>query len=98
MAKTIEFLQGARVDFDESFDWYARRSARAAIGFSLAVDNAINSITADPARFPTTHAGCRYCSLKKYPFTVVFHDNSDRLVIVAVAHAKRRPGYWRKRK
>jgi hypothetical protein len=42
MAKNIEFLQGEQVDFDESFDWYARRSARAAIGFSLAVDNANN--------------------------------------------------------
>jgi len=98
MAKNIEFLQGAQVDFDESFDWYARRSARAAIGFSLAVDNAIDSITAGPVRFPTTYAGGRYCRLKKYPFTVVFRDYSDRLVIVAIAHGKRRPGYWRNRK
>jgi hypothetical protein len=38
MAKKIEYLQGARRDFDESFDWYASRSARAAIGFALAVE------------------------------------------------------------
>lgn len=25
MAKAIEYLRGARVDFDESFDWYAER-------------------------------------------------------------------------
>ena len=98
MAKAIEFLEGARTDFDQSFDWYAERSARAAINFSLAVDKAIEAITPEPARFPSTYAGCRYCMLKRYPFTVVFRDEVDRLVIVAVAHAKRRPGYWRCRK
>jgi plasmid stabilization system protein ParE len=97
MAKAVEYLSGARLDFDESFDWYATRSARSAIGFALAVDKAIESIIADPNRFPTTYAGCRYCSLKRYPFSIVYRDEMDRLVIVAIAHAKRRPGYWRRR-
>lgn len=97
MPMGVEYLSGARADFDESFDWYAKRSARAAIRFVLAVDKAIELIAADPGRFPKTYAGCRYCSLKRYPFTVVFREEIDRLVIVAMAHAKRRPGYWRRR-
>jgi plasmid stabilization system protein ParE len=98
MPKPIEYLPGAQRDFDESFDWYAERSARAAIGFALAVERAVESIIADPNRFPRTYAGCRYGLLRRYPFSVVFRDEPDRLVIMAVAHAKRRPGYWRKRK
>lgn len=97
MGKPIEYLDGARADFDESFDWYAKRSVGAAIGFAAAVDEAIDKIAADPRRFATTFGGCRYCSVKRYPFRVVFRDEPNRLVVVAIAHAKRRPGYWRGR-
>lgn len=97
MAKPLEFLDGARVDFDESFNWYAARSAGAAIGFAAAVDEAIEKIEANPARFPPTRSGCRYCPLARYPFRVVFLDQVHRLVVVAIAHAKRRPRYWRGR-
>ena len=97
MAKAIEYLSGARVDFDESFDWYAERSVGAAIGFASSVDEAIERVTADPRRFPSTHGGCQYCSLNRYPFRIVFRDDPDRLIVIAIAHAKRRPGYWRSR-
>jgi len=98
MAKPIEYLAGARSDFDESFDWYAGRSAGAAIGFASAVDDALAIILEDPGRFPRTHGGCAYCALKRFPFRIVFRNERDRLVVVAIAHAKRRPGYWQGRK
>ena len=47
MAKPIEYLSGARIDFDESFDWYAERSIGSAIGFALAVDGALDNILDD---------------------------------------------------
>ena len=98
MAKPIEYLSGARIDFDESFDWYAERSVGAAIGFASAVDEALDNILNDSGRFPLTHGGCDYCGLKRYPFRIVFRDEPDRLVVVAIAHAKRRPGYWHGRR
>jgi len=36
-------------------------------------------------------------ALNQYPFRIVFRDQPDRLVIIALAHAKRRPGYWHER-
>ena len=94
MAKPIEYLDGARIDFDELFDWYAQQSAGAAIGFASAVDDALGTILKDPGRFPQTHGGCTYGALKRYPFRIVFRNEPQRLIIVAIAHAKRRPGYW----
>ena len=97
MAKTIEYVGGSRVDFDESFDWYAKHSVGAAIGFASAVDEAIDKIVANPSQFPSTFGGCRYCALNRYPFRIIFRDEPDRFVIIALAHAKRRPGYWHER-
>ena len=98
MPKRVEYLEDARVDFDESFTWYEQRSQAAAFGFVLAMDEAIASILEDPHRFPRTHGECRYYKLRRFPFRVVFRDETERLVIVAIAHAKRHPDYWRRRR
>jgi plasmid stabilization system protein ParE len=79
MAKPIEYLDGARIDFDESFDWYAQRSAGAAIGFASAVDDALGTILKDPGRFPQTHGGCTYWALKRYPFRIVFRNEPPKI-------------------
>ena len=97
MAKSVEYHSSARADFDESLDWYLSRSVGSAIGFVLTVDDAIEKIIAASSRFPSTYSGCRYCALRRYPFRIVFHEEDDRLVIIAIAHAKRRPGFWRDR-
>jgi len=97
MAKAVEYHEDAREDFAQSFDYYRQHSAGAAIGFVAAVDDAINQILASPGRFPSVHGDCRYCALNRYPFRIIFRDEAHRLVIVAVAHAKRRPDYWHSR-
>jgi len=97
MGKIVEYLAEARVDFDVSFDWYRHRSERAALGFCAAVDAALDQILADPSRFPLIHGECRYCPLRRYPFRIVFRAEADRLVVVALVHAKRRPGFWHDR-
>jgi plasmid stabilization system protein ParE len=97
MATSVEFGPAARSEFDEAFDWYARRSHGAAIAFASEVDTAIEKIAADPERFAGTHAGCRYCAIPRFPYCVIYHHTRSKIVVVAIAHAKRRPGYWRPR-
>ncbi|MGM0489578.1 MAG: type II toxin-antitoxin system RelE/ParE family toxin, partial [Planctomycetota bacterium] len=96
-AQPIEFDADARAEFDEAFNWYAQRSVAAAIGFVSAVDVAIESILADPNRFVHTYAGCQVCRLKRYRYCVVYYQTDVTIHVVAIAHAKRRPGYWHNR-
>jgi len=56
-----------------------------------------NAAAAAPLRYPTFLHGTRRVFLKKFPYFIVFFDGQDEVTIVAVAHAKRRPGYWAKR-
>jgi plasmid stabilization system protein ParE len=98
MAIPVEFNALAREEFDEALNWYAERSKGAAVGFASEIDAAIEKIAADPDRFPGTYAGCRQCSLRRYPYCVVFHHTSNKITVVAIAHAKRRPTYWRHRR
>lgn len=91
----VDYLPNARRDFDESFDWYAARSAPAAARFVNALDSALAAIATDPNRFAAIDDFHRQCPVSRFPFRVVYRVATDRIVIVAIAHAKRRPGYWK---
>jgi plasmid stabilization system protein ParE len=93
----IEYLPGARFDFDESFDWYTERSTQAAARFAEAIDAALQKIVASPTMYASLDGLHRECPLKKFPFRIVYRIAENRVIVVAVAHAKRRPGYWKNR-
>ena len=95
--KPIDFLPGARYDFDESFGWYGERSVIAAERFANAVDEAVNRVASNPEQFPAIDSRHRECLVKRFPFRIVYRVEANRVVVVAVAHAKRRPRYWRDR-
>ena len=93
----IDFHPEATLELEQSATWYQERSDAAAKGFALAADAAINQISKTPERFPRVDQQHRACNLTKYPFQIIFRQNGERIYIVAVAHAKRRPDYWRVR-
>jgi hypothetical protein len=35
--------------------------------------------------------------MRRFPFSIVYYTVDDIVRVVAVAHGKRRPGYWRRR-
>jgi plasmid stabilization system protein ParE len=94
----VDLLPGARVDFDESFDWYAARSRLAAERFTIAVNDALKTIAENPELFAAIDPIHRACLVKRFPYRIVYRIEPDQIVVIAIAHAKRRPGYWIARK
>jgi len=95
---TVSFHPEATAELSVSADWYAERSPAAARDFCVAVDLAVANIEANPERFARIDRRHRAGSVTGLPFQIVFRHDADRIHVVAVAHAKRRPGYWRDRK
>jgi plasmid stabilization system protein ParE len=93
----VDYLPGARADFDESFDWYAERSPNAAVHFLNAVESALTLIAADPQRFSARDDIHRECPVRRFPFRIIYRITEDRILVVAIAHAKRHPDYWKHR-
>jgi plasmid stabilization system protein ParE len=87
----------AEQDYTEALSWYAERSKGAARGFEAEFEQAIQAIQRDPQRFPFCDGSHRFYLMRRYPFQVIYRETSGRMLIVAVAHAKRRPGYWQGR-
>jgi plasmid stabilization system protein ParE len=93
----LEFLIDARRDFDSSFDWYAERSSQVAVRFAAAIDAALARIAANPVQFASCDGVHRQCPVKRFPYRVVYRLIDHQILVVAIAHAKRRPGYWHSR-
>lgn len=90
----ISYLPRARVDFDESFDWYASRSQLAAERFASAVDAALMRIARDFSTLAYVDRVHQECPVKRFPFRIIFRNVERQLLVVAIAHGKRRPRYW----
>jgi plasmid stabilization system protein ParE len=56
----------------------------------------IDRLVESPKQFPLVGYGARRALIKDFPYAVIFRE-AKKIQIVAIAHGKRRPGYWRKR-
>ncbi|MFT3873844.1 MAG: type II toxin-antitoxin system RelE/ParE family toxin [Nocardioides sp.] len=102
MTLPFEFHPEARVEFFAEIDWYDAREVglgdRFEAGVLLAVDDSVDSPDAWPP-WPGWNPPpvVRSKQVQGFPFRVVYFVEHDLLKVVAVAHSKRRPGYWRDR-
>ena len=73
---------------------YAGRGAR----FAAAVERALFAIVEVTSRFPLLYEpDIRSAKVERFPYRVVYVVVGGDIDVIAVAHAKRRPAYWRRR-
>ena len=93
----LEFFEEAAEEVEESRAWYRRRSESAEAGFLRELDHAIDQVIEAPSQWPMFLSGTRRYVLPTFPYSLVYFVESETVNVVAVAHDKRKPGYWRKR-
>jgi plasmid stabilization system protein ParE len=94
----IEFLRPARAELYRAADWYDRREPGRSNDFYNEVQNSFKLMREFPAAQPSVGGKVRRILVKRYPYALVYAPtHSDVLTIIAVAHTKRNPGYWRRR-
>jgi len=96
MSERFRFHPEAKRDFQDAIGWYRDRNRSVAAEFRATVSGLIRDIVRDPQRWPKYLYGTRRLVLHRFPFSIVYLDKADVVDIVAVAHGKRRPGYWKK--
>lgn len=95
--KRVEVHEAALREAKSAYRWYAAKSEQAARGFDAELYRTFQTIGEHPERFSTYMVGTRYLRLHRFPYLVVYLDESVRVHVIAVAHAKRRPRYWSRR-
>jgi plasmid stabilization system protein ParE len=96
-AVRIDFHPSAIAEAKAAHAWYAQRNERAAAGFLAELDHAVELIAAGPERWPVHRLGTRRLVLRRFPFAIVYRLAGEFVLVLAIAHTRRRPGYWRGR-
>jgi plasmid stabilization system protein ParE len=89
----------AAEELNEAVRWYETRRPGLGTTFLDAVDSVIGRIRAHPEIGAATASGetTRRVPVTGFPFQVVYYLRPTEIVVVAVAHLKRRPRYWHAR-
>jgi plasmid stabilization system protein ParE len=91
------FLEEAEAEFLKEVQYYANVQASGAERFRAAIEEATARALAFPMAGLSYLARTRRVFVKGYPFFLVYRPEAAGVVVLAVVHESRRPGYWMSR-
>ncbi|MFN7532050.1 MAG: type II toxin-antitoxin system RelE/ParE family toxin [Gemmatimonas sp.] len=97
MALIAEFHPEARAEFDAAMEYY--ELVRPGLGSAFLAE--VQAATEYAQRLPQAGApvsdDLRRTFIRRFPYYLLYAAEATRTYILAVAHFRRRPGYWRSR-
>jgi len=87
----------ADAEFAEAVRYYNEVDPALGARFYREMERIIHAVCDQPDRFLPFCPPARRALSRDFPYSIIYLEEPDRVWIVAVMHAKRRPGYWRKR-
>jgi len=91
------FHPDARLEYREAAAFYESRQVGLGAAFTREIEAAIEQIVETPERFRFIEQDVRRCLARTFPYGVLYTVEQDLVLIVAIAHGSREPGYWQKR-
>ncbi|MEN8264228.1 MAG: type II toxin-antitoxin system RelE/ParE family toxin [Nitrospirota bacterium] len=95
--KHVKFLPDAEDEMYEAAIYYQAKTSGLGNDYLSEVERAVSSIAESPLSWPRIEGELRRRLVRRFPFCILYFIESEEIVIVAVAHLRRRPGYWKKR-
>ena len=91
----ISFNPAARLDFTEAAGWYSEQAGKQrAIDFRNEVQRSLFLISEHPSMGTPSASNTRSMVVHRYPYSVIYRVEDNRLRVLAIACHSRRPGYW----
>jgi toxin ParE1/3/4 len=93
------FYPEALTEYSEAVQYYySEQRSEVAQGFINAVEDAVYRIRESPDRYIAIDEDVRRCMTRKFPYGILYTVEQDYILILAVMHCSREPGYWKNRK
>lgn len=94
--KPVVFLPEAEQEMLEAAICYHSKASGLAADYLSEVERAAQSVRESPDTWPIIEGGLRRRLVRRFPFGILYRIEPEKIVIVAVAHLRRKPGYWKK--
>jgi plasmid stabilization system protein ParE len=99
MYPTVMFHHLAAREYRQARAWYRRRSPVAAERFREEVDRVVKRISEAPFQGTVFRGTFRWRRTRRFPYLLFYETvNASTIRVYAVAHGRRRLGYWLRRK
>ncbi len=92
-----EFHPDALAEYEEAARYYAGCQEGLDLRFMASVEAAVRQVAAAPERWRVLEQDVRRCLTKVFPYAILYTVEADRVLIIALMHCHREPGYWRAR-
>ena len=98
MTRFVIFHELAEEELNEASTYY--KKARPGLGeaFIAEVEQAVDALSASPLAGAEVESGVRWWLVRRFPYSILYRVCEDHIRILAIAHQKRRPFYWRGRR
>jgi plasmid stabilization system protein ParE len=90
----ITFLSEAGEEYVDAVKWYATIDAKLAKRFVSAVSQTLEHMTHFPLSYSAIDARHRAALVHLFPYRIIYRVMEDAIVVVAIAHMKRKPRYF----
>ena len=102
MSRRVIVLDDAEQELIDAQRWYDKQRRGLGQEFRIAIEEAIERLLKQPSiAVPVINLpedrGVRRVLVKRFPYSIIFIEHEEAFWIVAFAHNRRQPGYWRER-
>ncbi len=98
----LRILREAEEEAQASAIWYEEQLVGLGDDFLDELVAALQQIEDHPKRYPKLEteesSQIRRCRFARFPYLLIFEILEKEIIVLAVAHSKPRPNYWRQRK
>jgi len=96
--RRVTFHEEADSEVKEAALYYEDRAPDLGLAFLGEIEKTLRRILANPMTYQAVGGDVHQAPVARFPYSVLYAIEPDeRVRVIAVAHQKRRPGYWRKR-
>lgn len=97
----VRFHAEASAELAAAAEWYGAQRRALGSDFLAEVARAVAVVAASPATWPVVHQAGRWSvrrfRLARFPFPLLYVTRQADVLVAAVAHDRRKPGYWIRR-
>jgi plasmid stabilization system protein ParE len=94
----LDIHEDADRELNDAADYYDAESPGLGTVFLDQLEDGYDRILDSPYATPEIESGIRKLVLAKFPYNLIYEADDDAVLILAVAHQRRRPHYWRDRR
>ena len=91
---SIVFLTAAEEEMLEASDYYEKEAVGLGRDFLAEVQHTVHAIVENPYAGRVVRQPIRRRLLRGFPFGILYRVDAHEIVVLAVMHLRRRPGYW----